>query len=162
MAAIVLPLFFISCYPMGLWTDTLVVSAHFFLNLLLKASLAHFSHLYLFWAHILCLSSLLGLGVTWAKSPHLSAKPVFSFFVSVGLWIIDPTIWLHHGCYSFTSLFHFLLPHGLVDWYSCRVSPLLHQSFTQGFLGPLFTSLPLLSLVGQHSYCASPFHYLIR
>ena len=114
-----------------------------------------------FWTHILCLSPFLRLGITWAKSPHFPVGPVFSLFVSVSLLAIDPTISLHCACYSFTSFFHFLLPRGFVDWCSCRVSPLLHQSFTQGFLGPLSLSLPLLGFVGQHSCCASPFHYLI-
>ena len=41
---------FISCYPVGLWANALAVPAHFFINLLLSASLAHFSHLCLFWA----------------------------------------------------------------------------------------------------------------
>ena len=41
---------FISCYPMGLQADSLAVPTHFFINLLLRASLAHFSRLYLFWA----------------------------------------------------------------------------------------------------------------
>ena len=47
--AIVLPLLFIFCYPVGLRADTPTVSTHFFINLLLGVSLAHFSHLYLFW-----------------------------------------------------------------------------------------------------------------
>ena len=43
---------FISCYPMGLRADVLVVPVHFFINLLLRASLAHFLHLYLYWASL--------------------------------------------------------------------------------------------------------------
>ena len=54
-----------------------------------------------------------------------------------------------------------MLSRELVHWRSCCASLLLCQSFTQGFLGPLFTSLPLLGFVGQHSHCASPFHYFI-
>ena len=41
---------FISCYPMGLRADVPVVPTHFFINLLLRASLARFLHLYLYWA----------------------------------------------------------------------------------------------------------------
>ena len=41
---------FISCYLVGLQADSLAVPTHFFVNLLLRASLAHFSRLYLFWA----------------------------------------------------------------------------------------------------------------
>ena len=51
-----------------------------------------------------------------------------------------------------------MLPSGLVG---CYASSLLCQSFAQGFLGPLFTSLPLLGFFGQHSCYASPFHYFI-
>ena len=39
---------FISCYPMGLRVDVPVVPAHFFISLLLRASLAHFLHPYLY------------------------------------------------------------------------------------------------------------------
>ena len=45
-----LPIFFISKYPVGLWVDVPVMSAHSPINLLLRASLAHFPHFYLFWA----------------------------------------------------------------------------------------------------------------
>ena len=51
-----------------------------------------------------------------------------------------------------------MLPSGLVG---CCASSLLCQSFAQGFLGPLFTSLPLLGFVGQYSRYASPFYYFI-
>ena len=81
-----------------------------------------------FWAHILNFSPLLGLGVAWAKSPHLPAEPMFSFSMFVSLLAINPTIWFHCACYNFTSLFHFLLPRGLMNCCSSRVNPLLHQS----------------------------------
>ena len=42
---------FISCYPMGLRADTFAVTAHFFINLLLRASLAHLLLLYFFYTH---------------------------------------------------------------------------------------------------------------
>ena len=41
---------FTSCYPVNLWADIPAVLAHFFVNLLLRASQVHFSHLYLFQA----------------------------------------------------------------------------------------------------------------
>ena len=41
---------FISYYPVGLRADAPAMSAHFFINLLLRVSLAHFPYLYLFWA----------------------------------------------------------------------------------------------------------------
>jgi len=43
----------------------------------------------------------------------------------------------------------------------CCLNPFPCQFFAQGFPGPLFTSLPLLGFVGQHSCCASPFHHFI-
>ena len=43
---------FISCYSVGLQAGAPTVPAHFFINLLLRASLAHFSYLYLFWASL--------------------------------------------------------------------------------------------------------------
>ena len=39
---------FTSYYLVNLWVDVFAVPAHFFSNLLLRASLAHFPHLYLF------------------------------------------------------------------------------------------------------------------
>ena len=83
---------------------------------------------------------------------------LFGVYGPFGYWSCHITssclLWL---CLSF----HFLLSHGLASWFSCRANPLLRQSFTQGFLGPFFTSLPLLGFVGQHSYCANSFHYFI-
>ena len=40
----------ISCYPMDLRAYAPTMPAHFFINLLLMASLANFSYIYLFWA----------------------------------------------------------------------------------------------------------------
>ena len=82
--------------------------------------------------------------------------------MTVGLLAPDLAISLHRSCYSFTSPFYFLLSRWLEGWYSHCVNPLLYQSFAWGFLGPLFTSLPLLGFVSQHSCCASPFHYFIH
>ena len=39
---------FTSYYPVGLEVDVLAVLTHIFINLFLRASLAHFPHLYLF------------------------------------------------------------------------------------------------------------------
>ena len=39
-----------SCYPVNLWADISIMPIHFFINFLLKVLLAHFPHLYLFWA----------------------------------------------------------------------------------------------------------------
>ena len=113
-----------------------------------------------FWAYVLCLLSLLGLAVAWAKALIFLSSPCFPFLHLWASWLlilpyhfIMPAIALH--------FLYFVLPCGLVGWCSCRASPLLDQSFAQGFLGLLFTSLLLLGFVGQHSYCANPFHYFI-
>ena len=90
-----------------------------------------------------------------------------SFFYSCGLS-------KHQSChfnllglfsYSFTI---FPFSHSLycwasftVGWYFYCANPFLHQFFAQDFVGPLSTSLPLLGFIGQHSCCASPFHYFI-
>ena len=101
-----------------------------------------------------------GLGVAWAKALIFLLSPCFSFLCPWASWLfilprhfIVPAIIL-------PSLY-FVLPHELVGWRSYCASPLLCQSFAQGFLGPLFTSLPLLGFIGQHSYCSSPFRYFI-
>ena len=41
---------FTSYYPVGLWANVPAVSTYFFINPLLRASLAYFPCLYLFWA----------------------------------------------------------------------------------------------------------------
>ena len=46
--SITFPFYFL--LPMSLRADAPAVPAHFFINILLKASMAHFPHLYLFWA----------------------------------------------------------------------------------------------------------------
>ena len=113
-----------------------------------------------FWAHVLYLLSLLGLTVAWAKALIFLPSPCFPF---LRLWASRLLILPYHFIMPAIALhfLYFVLPCGLVGWCSCHASPLLDQSFAQGFLGPLSTSLPLLGFIGQHSYCASPFHYLI-
>ena len=73
---------FISCYPMGLWVDTPAVPAHFFINLLLKASLAHFPHLYLFWA---LLPNIPTMPTHFTTSSLKLPRPIYSFFTSFTL-----------------------------------------------------------------------------
>ena len=46
--SITFPFYFL--LPMSLRADAPTVPTHFFINILLKASLAHIPHLYLFWA----------------------------------------------------------------------------------------------------------------
>jgi len=66
------------------------------------------------------------------------------FPMSVGLLAGDLAMPLHCSCYIITSLL-FSVTCGLMGWCSYHVSP-------------LSTSLLLLSFIGQHSCCASPFH----
>ena len=95
---------FISCYLVGLWANAPAVLAHFFINLLLRASLAHFSHLCLFWALLANIPTMpthfttLFIGLLW---------PSYFFFT------------------SFTPM-GFLLD-------------------SLDFLGPIITSLPLMT-----------------
>ena len=70
---------FISCYPMGLWADVLVVPAHFFINLLLRVSLAHFLHLYLYWA---LLANIPAVPAHFTTSFIWFPRPVYFFFTS--------------------------------------------------------------------------------
>ena len=71
--------FFISCYPIGLWADTPAVPTHFFINLLLRASLAHFPHLYLFWA---LLPNIPAMPTHFTTSFLEIPRPIYSFFTS--------------------------------------------------------------------------------
>ena len=63
---------FISYYPVGLRSNALAVSVHFFINFLLKAFLAHFPHLYLFWVLlanipvVLAYFTILFLELSWS------------------------------------------------------------------------------------------------
>ena len=74
---------FISCYPMGLWADVLVVPAHFFINLLLRVSLAHFLHLYLYWA---LLANIPAVPAHFITSFLRFPRPVYFFFTSFSQW----------------------------------------------------------------------------
>ena len=103
----------------------------------------------------------LGLDIAWVKTLIFLPSPC-SFLSCVWGPLSCGFYYTTSSCLLWFYLsFYFLLPHGLTGWCSCRASPLLYQFFAQGFLGPLSTSLPLLGFIGQHSYCASPFHYLI-
>ena len=83
------------------------------------------------------------LGIAWVKA--LTFLDVLLFPMSVGLLAVDPDMPLHRSSYSITSSL-FLVTRGLTSWCSCRADP-------------LSTSLPLFGFIGQHSCCASPFHY---
>ena len=64
---------FISCYPVGLQAYAPTVLAHFFINLLLRAFLAYFPYLYLFWALLatFLLCQPISLFHSQASSTHL-------------------------------------------------------------------------------------------
>ena len=47
------------------------------------------------------------------KSLHLPVEPMLSFPMTMGLLTTDPTVSLHHACYSFTTLFISGYPVGL-------------------------------------------------
>ena len=113
-----------------------------------------------FWAHVLCLLSLLGLAVAWAKALIFLLSPFFPFLHP---WASRLLILPYHFIVPTIAL-HFLLLHDS-PW-TCGLMFLPHQPtsssiFCLGLLRPTFTSLPLLGFVGRHSYCASPFHYFI-
>ena len=74
--------FFISCYPMGLQANAPTAPTHFFIHLLLKASLAHFSHLYLFWA---LLANIAAMPTHFTASFLEFPWPVYLFFTSFTL-----------------------------------------------------------------------------
>ena len=74
--------FFISCYPMGLQANAPAAPTHFFIHLLLRASLAHFSHLYLFWA---LLANIAIVPTHFTASFLKFPWPVYFFFTSFTL-----------------------------------------------------------------------------
>ena len=67
---------------MGLQADAPAVPANFFINLLLRASLAQFSHLYLFWALLASILAMLAYFIPWVFSAHLF---ILYLFYSHGL-----------------------------------------------------------------------------
>ena len=70
---------FISGYLVGLWVDAPAMLAHFFINLLLRASLTHFPHLYLFWA---LLANILVVPVHFTTSFLRLSRLIYFFFIS--------------------------------------------------------------------------------
>ena len=87
-------------------------------------------------------------------------SPCFPFLCSWAFWLLNLP---YHFIMSAIALP--LLSFLVIPWAYRPVlllcSPLLHQSFARGVLSPLFISLPLLGFIGEHSCCASPFHYFI-
>ena len=96
---------FISCYPVSLQADAPAMLAHRFINLLLRASLTHFPHLYLFWA--------------WLA--NISTVPA----------------------YFTTSFLRLPLP---IYFFSTSFTPISFLLDSLGFLEPIITSLPLVTI----------------
>ena len=69
--------------PMGLRADAPAMPTHFFINLLLRASLAHFSHLYLFWVLLASILAMLAHFIPRVFSAHLF---ILYLFYSHGLF----------------------------------------------------------------------------
>lgn len=76
--AIVFASLFISCYPVGLRANAPTVPAHFFINLLLRASLTHFPYNYLFWA---LLANIPTLPAHFIISFIRFPRPIYFFFI---------------------------------------------------------------------------------
>jgi len=94
---------FISYYAMGLRVDVPVVPAHFFINLLLRVSLVHFPHLYLFWlvGNIPAVPTHFYYFIPWASSAHLF--PLYLFY-SYGIFAkFFGLLWSNY--YIFTSYY---------------------------------------------------------
>ena len=79
--SITFPFYFM--LPMGLRADAPTVPAHFFVNLLLKASLAHFPHLYLFRA---LLTNILVVLTHFISRTSLTHLLLLYLFYSHGLF----------------------------------------------------------------------------
>ena len=164
---------FISYYPVGLRADVLAISTHFFINPLLRASLAQFPLLYLFWAYWLIFlpcQPILPLYSLGFFNPFTTSLPLFTpmglllnsfgflglfttllrLITFLGLLAIKAnplSLPIHSLGFSdpFTSFLSLIIPLGL----------LLHSL---GFLGPFTTSLPLFYFrgsVGHQSCCFS-------
>ena len=113
-----------------------------------------------FWAHISFLSSLLGLGITQAKTFIFLLSPRFLLYGRGPFW---PLILPYHFIVSVTTLSFFLF---LITSWVCRLMFLPYQpisssilcSWLPWFIFHVFTSF---GLVGQHSYHVSPFYHFI-
>ena len=153
--------FFISCYPMGLQANAPTAPTHFFIHLLLRASLAHFSHLYLFWA---LLANIAAVPTHFTASFLEFPWPVYFFFPSFTLMsflldsmsFLDPitislsliTFWAYWPLsqpIEFINLFPELL-----DPFTSSLSlfiPMGLLFYSLGFFGSFDSSSPLSVLV---------------
>ena len=103
---------FISYYLMGLWADTPTVPANFFINLLLRASLAHFPYLYLFWTLLANIPAVPAHFTTsyWASSAYLLLLYLFYFhgLFARFFWLPRPNYHIFTS-YYFSGLLAFKL-----------------------------------------------------
>ena len=86
---------------MGLRADAPAVPAHFFINLLLKASLAYFPHLYLFWVLLANIPIMLAYFIFLGLP-----QPIYFIFTSFTLmgFLVDPLGFLS----PITTSLHFI------------------------------------------------------
>ena len=75
---------FISCYLVGLRADAPAMLAHFFISFLVKASLAYFPHLYLFWAWLAYIPVILAHFTTSFLGLSLPIYLFSTFFTFMG------------------------------------------------------------------------------
>ena len=131
---------FISYYPVGLRADVLAISTHFFINPLLRASLAQFPLLYLFWAYWLIFlpcQPILPLYSLGFFNPFTTSLPLFT---PMGLLL---------NSFSFLSLFTTLLP--LITFLgllAIKANPLSLPIHSLGFPDPFTSFLPLIIPLG--------------
>ena len=147
---------------MGLWVDALAVPAYFFINLLLRVSLAHFPYLYLFWALLANIPAVpTHLIISFLGLPG----PIYffcTFFTPMG-FLLDPlgflgpittslpliyfqAYWPLSQPNKFTNSFPGL-PRPIYFLFTSYYSHGLTTSFL-GLLGSFTPSLPLFILVG--------------
>ena len=94
------------------------------------------------------------LGIPWARFIIFPPSPYSPFLHA---WASRPLLLPCHSTVPAKALssFCFMFCRGLItNLFPCKFS-------AEGFSVPLFTSFHLLGFVGQHSYCTSPFHYII-
>ena len=160
---------FISCYLMGLQADAPTMPAHFFIHLLLRTSLTHFSHLYTFWA---LLANILVVPAHFTTSFLGLPQPVYFFFTSftpmgflldswsflgpITIYLSLVTFWAYWPLsrpIEFTNLF-LGLPRPIYFFFTsfCSCGPASYQSCNFSLLGlfpyslTVFPSLPSLLL----------------
>ena len=142
---------FISYYPVGLLADVPAVLAHWSINSLLRASLAHLPHLYLsllLWAY---LPSFLPCQPIEFTTLFLEfPQPIYFFFFFTSHYSHELTISFLEYLWPIYFFFTSCYCHGLVGYQSYHFSPL-------GLFPNFFTVLPLVffsfSLLLGFFYC---------